>query len=267
MTQRQQRGPGVPPRIRVLIAITPHLAHAGLRSVMDAADDIVVVGDATSGDEAIALAGRLRPDVVVMHTQLPSGDALAATQRIRADPVLVRSRVLIAAETHEEDLFPAIRAGAHGFLLLDEDPLEFVRAVRAVAGGDVHLSPSATLRLVEAFVSNPVVQRPCREFDALTPRERDLVLLVAQGLSNAEIAERLVISPATVKTHVGHAMTKLHVCDRSKLVALAYQTGFVAHQPREASPLRPAPTLNRRTLSALVDDQAGSLEAPSCRAG
>jgi DNA-binding NarL/FixJ family response regulator len=237
--------------ISVVLAEPVGLVRAGLRSLLERAHDISVAGEASSGEEAVALATETRPDVVLMDVQLTGLGGLGAARRILSDPNLSRVRVVIlTGDEHEEDLFGALRSGASGFVLLDAEPVELVRAVRVVARGGVQLSPWATRRLLEEFASIPGPESPHLElFEQLTARERDIVHLAALGLSNGEIAERLVISPATAKTHVSRAMLKLHAGDRAKLVALAYQTGFVKyHRAADASvtPDRPALRLAHR---------------------
>ena len=217
--------------ISVVLAEPVGLVRAGLRSLLERAHDINVTGEASSGEEAVALATATHPDVVLMDVQLAGLGGLGATRRILADPNLSEVNVVIlTADERKEDLFVALRSGASGFVLLNAEPVELVRAVRVVAAGGVQLSPWGTRRLLDEFASIPGPESPHLElFDQLTARERDIVHLVALGLSNGEIAERLVISPATAKTHVSRAMLKLHARDRAKLVALAYQTGFVKH--------------------------------------
>jgi DNA-binding NarL/FixJ family response regulator len=225
------------PAIRVLLAEPMGLVRAGLRSLLETEPDITVVGEAVSGEEAVARATETRPDVLLMDIELAGLGALGATRKILADPNLCQTRVaILTAEEREEDLFGALRSGATGFLLLDTEPLELVRAVRVVATGGAQLSSWATRRVFEEFASIPTPDSAhLVRFEELTARERDIVLLVALGLTNGEIAQRLVISPATVKTHVSHAILKLHARDRAKLVALAYQTGFVNQHPRLAA--------------------------------
>jgi DNA-binding NarL/FixJ family response regulator len=219
------------PAISVLLAEPMGLVRAGLRSLLEREQDITVVGETACGEEAVALATATRPDVVLMDIELPGLGALGATRQIRADSNLSQVRVaMLTADEREEDLFSALGSGASGFLVLDAEPIELLRAVRVVAGGGVQLSPWATRRLLEEFASIPdPASSQLARFEELTVRERDIVLLVALGLTNGEIAQRLVISPATVKTHVSRAILKLHARDRAKLVALAYQTGFVTH--------------------------------------
>jgi DNA-binding NarL/FixJ family response regulator len=208
------------------------LVRAGLRSLLEGEHDIAVAGEASSAEQAVALATEMRPHVVLMDIRLPGLGGLAATRRILdvCDPSEIRV-VILTADEREEDLFGALRSGASGFVLLDAEPVELLRAVRVVAGGGAQLSPWATHRLLEEFASmpDPPSSYPV-QFEELTTRERDIVSLVALGLTNGEIAQRLVISPATVKTHVSRAMLKLNARDRAKLVALAYQTGFVQHR-------------------------------------
>jgi DNA-binding NarL/FixJ family response regulator len=207
------------------------LVRAGLRSLMEGEDDIIVAGEASSGEEAVAMATETRPDVILMDIGLEGLGGLAATRQILADPTLSKARVVIlTADESEEDLYGALQSGASGFVVLDSEPVELLHAVRVVAHGGALLSPWATRLLLEEFASRPDPERSYPElFDELTAREREIVSLVALGLSNGEIAQRLVLSPATVKTHVSRAMVKLNVRDRAKLVALAYQTGFVPH--------------------------------------
>jgi DNA-binding NarL/FixJ family response regulator len=217
------------PAVRVLLAESAGLIRAGLRSLLEREDDIHVESVAASGEEAVSLASELRPDVVLMGIRLAGIGGLAATRRIVADPRLRQVRVVIlTANECEEDLYGALRSGASGFMPLDTDPVELIRAVRVVAAGGAQLSPWAARRVLEAFASThePKRSQP-GAFEELTMRERHVVSLAARGLTNGEIAQRLVVSPATVKTHVSRAMLKLHARDRAKLVALAYQTGFV----------------------------------------
>jgi DNA-binding NarL/FixJ family response regulator len=215
----------------VLVAESTGLVRAGLRSLLEQERDITVVGEASSGEEAIALATDVRPNVVLMDIALNGTGGLAATRRLLADgnPSGVRV-VIVTANECEEDLYGALRSGASGFVFLETDPLELLLTVRAVAAGGAQLSPWATGLLIAEFSSGPDPPRvSAAVFDELTTRERHIASLVALGLTNAEIAQRLVVSPATVKTHVSRAMLKLHVGDRARLVALAHQSGFVRH--------------------------------------
>jgi DNA-binding NarL/FixJ family response regulator len=220
------------PDIRVLLAESVGLVRVGLRSLLERERDMTVVGEATSGEEAVALAVAVRPDVVLMDIRVAGLGALAATRRLLAgpDPSGVPV-VIIAPEEREDDLYAALRSGASGFVFLETDPLELLLTVRAVAAGDAQLSPWATRWLIAEFASGPApLHVSAAVFDGLTTRERDIASLVARGLTNDEIAKQLVVSPATVKTHVSRAMLKLHVQDRAKLVAIAYQSGFVRYR-------------------------------------
>jgi DNA-binding NarL/FixJ family response regulator len=213
----------------VIVADGERLVRAGLRKLLEAGRDMEVAGEAASGRAAVALAGRLRPDVVLMNLRLPDIDGLEATRQITMRPDPAEIEVLLLADSErDEDLLAAVRAGASGLLTMNTEPPDLVRAVRAVADGSIELPPNVTRRLIDTFASQPERRRQTpRSFDGLTSREREVVALVALGLTNDEIAERLVLSPATAKTHVGHAMVKLDVRHRAQLVALAYQTGFV----------------------------------------
>jgi DNA-binding NarL/FixJ family response regulator len=214
--------------ITVLIADDQALVRGGFRALLDAQADIEVVAEAADGDRAVALAREHRPDVVLMDVRMPGSDGLDATRRIVADPELADTRVVILTTFDlDEYVFEALRAGASGFLLKDTEPVELLAAVRAVARGDALLAPSVTRRLIEEFAGRLREPRPSGTLDVLTDREREVVALVGGGLSNDEIAERLVVSPATAKTHVSRAMVKLAVRDRAQLVVLAYETGLV----------------------------------------
>jgi DNA-binding NarL/FixJ family response regulator len=216
--------------IRVLIADDQALVRAGFHSLLDRAEDIEVVGEAVDGVDAVAQTARLRPDVVLMDVRMPLLDGIAATERIIADPALAATRVVVVTTFElDEYIHRALRAGASGFLLKDLDPDELRRAVRVVAAGEALLAPSVTRRLIGTFTRRGTALPP-ELADAgatLTEREREVVALVGRGLSNDEIAAQLVISPATAKTHVSHAMTKLGARDRAQLVVFAYETGLV----------------------------------------
>jgi DNA-binding NarL/FixJ family response regulator len=215
--------------IRVLLADDQDLVRLGLRVLLDSEDDLEVVGDAADGLHAVELARRLRPDVVLMDVRLPGIDGIEATGRIVADPDLGATRVIVLTTFEiDEYVFDALRAGASGFLIKDTKPAELLRAVRLVADGDALLSPSVTRRVVREFALRPNrTVKPHPQLATLTERERETVTLVAEGLSNDEIAARLTISPATARTHVSRAMVKLGARDRAQLVVFAYQSGLV----------------------------------------
>ena len=214
--------------IKVLLADDQALVRAGFRALLEAQTDMEVVGEAADGEDAVALARAHAPDVVLMDIRMPGLDGLAATRRITDDVRLERVRVVILTTFElDEYVYEALRAGASGFLVKDTEPAELLRGVRVVAGGEALLSPSVTRRLIEEFAARAKEPRPARELEALTDREREVVALVADGLSNAEIGERLVVSPATAKTHVSRAMGKLGARDRAQLVVTAYESGLV----------------------------------------
>jgi DNA-binding NarL/FixJ family response regulator len=230
-----------PEPIRVLIAGAQPVVRAGFTAMLEGERDIGVAGVAAGAEEAIALASELRPTVALVDLELPGLGGLEAARRIHDNPDSADVNVLIlAAHDSDEDLFAALRAGARGFVLKSTEPAQLVQAVRVVAGGEALLSPSATSRLIAEFCSQPQPQLPSTEqLDELTAREREVMALVAAGLRNDEIAERFVISPATVKTHVSRALRKLDARDRSQLVAIAYQLGLV--DPGARSALRGVP--------------------------
>jgi DNA-binding NarL/FixJ family response regulator len=214
--------------IRVLVADDQALVRSGFRALLDAKDGIEVVGEAADGRQALALAVRLLPDVVLMDIRMPDLDGLEATRQIAADPRLARVRIIILTTFElDEYLFEALRLGASGFLVKDTEPADLVAAVRAVAAGDSLLSPRLTRRLIAEFAARAKQPGRTGRLDALTEREREVMALAADGLSNDEIARRLCISPATARTHVSRAMTKLGARDRAQLVVLAYETGLV----------------------------------------
>ena len=214
--------------IRVVLADDQVLVRAGFRALLDAQDDIKVVGEAGDGEQAVRLATELTPDVVLMDIRMPGTDGLAATRRISADGDLAEVRVVILTTFElDEYVFEAIRSGASGFLVKDTEPDELVQAVRVVAGGDALLSPSVTRRLIGEFAARAKAPHDTGGLDELTDREQEVLALVADGLSNTEIAKRLYLSPATAKTHVSRAMIKLRARDRAQLVVIAYESGLV----------------------------------------
>jgi DNA-binding NarL/FixJ family response regulator len=214
--------------IKVLLADDQALLRAGFRALLDAQSDIDVVGEAIDGADAVRQATRVRPDVVLMDIRMPGTDGLEATRQIVADSSLHEVRIIILTTFDlDEYVFEALRSGASGFLVKDTEPVELLRAVRAVASGDALLSPGVTRRLIAEFTSRAPATAPPRTLDALTEREREVMALVGAGLSNDEIAESLVVSPATAKTHVSRAMGKLGARDRAQLVVYAYESGLV----------------------------------------
>jgi DNA-binding NarL/FixJ family response regulator len=220
------------PTIRVVLADDQALVRAGFQALLAAQDDIEVVGEAADGDEAVAVTRRERPDVVLMDIRMPGTDGLVATRRIGDDPSLEAVKVVILTTFElDEYVFEALRSGASGFLVKDTEPTELLRAVRAVAAGDALLSPGVTRRLIEAFATAPADGHADVDLDLLTNREREVMTLVAGGLTNDEIAERLFVSTATAKTHVNRAMTKLGARDRAQLVVFAYESGLVRAGP------------------------------------
>jgi len=214
--------------IRVLIADDQALVRAGFRVLIDSAADLEVVGEAGDGAEAIALARSTHADVVLMDVRMPVLDGLAATRELAGDEGGPRIIILTTFDI-DEYVFEALRAGASGFLLKDTEPAELLAAVRVVAGGEALLAPSVTRRLIEEFATQPDPHRtPPDALKVLTDREREVLALVARGLSNGEIATALYISPATAKTHVSRVMMKLGARDRAQLVVTAYETGLVS---------------------------------------
>jgi DNA-binding NarL/FixJ family response regulator len=215
--------------IRVLLADDQALVRAGFRSLLEDEADLEIVGEAGDGARAVELARSARPDVVLMDIRMPVMDGLEATRRIAADELLAGVRVLVLTTFElDEYVFEALEAGASGFLLKNTDPVELLRAVRVVAEGEALLAPSVTRRLIAEFAARPRPGGPPVELAALTGREREVMALAAGGLSNEEIAERLVVSPATARTHVSRAMVKLGARDRAQLVVFAYESGLVA---------------------------------------
>ncbi|HET6965413.1 MAG TPA: response regulator transcription factor [Acidimicrobiales bacterium] len=236
--------------IRVLIADDQALVRAGFRVLIDSDDDLRVVGEAANGAEAVDLSRLYRPDVVLMDVRMPDVDGIEATRRISSDRQLDATRVLILTTFETDDyVFEALRAGASGFLLKDTEPTDLLAAVRVVARGDALLAPSVTRRLIEEVSSRPGRSAGLAStvLDGLTDREREVLALVAGGLTNDEIAAELYLSPLTAKTHVSRILNKLGARDRTQLVVIAYETGMVTPRgpgrpirtPGESSP-RPA---------------------------
>jgi DNA-binding NarL/FixJ family response regulator len=219
--------------ITVELADDQALVRAGFRALLDSEGDITVVAEAADGEEAVALARHHRPDVVLMDVRMPRLDGLQATARLTGDATLAGTRVVVLTTFElDEYVFGSLRAGASGFLLKDVEPADLIAAVRVVAGGEALLAPRLTRRLIEAFVAQDrgVPRPPASDVDRLaelTPREREVLALVGRGLSNVEIAEQLVLSPLTAKTHVARLFAKLDARDRAQLVVTAYESGVV----------------------------------------
>jgi DNA-binding NarL/FixJ family response regulator len=214
--------------ISVVIADDQTLVRSGFRALLDAQEDITVTGEAADGEAAVRVALDVRPDVVLMDIRMPGVDGLTATRRIVSDERLANVKVVILTTFDlDEYVFEAIRSGANGFLVKDTEPEELLRAVRSVVAGDALLSPSVTRRLIEEFAMRAKEPEGVPDLDLLTEREREVVGLVAEGLTNDEIAQRLIMSAATAKTHVSRAMIKLGARDRAQLVVFAYESGLV----------------------------------------
>ncbi|MFD9188894.1 response regulator [Streptomyces phaeochromogenes] len=214
--------------IRVLLADDQSLVRAGFKALLDAQPDIEVAGEAADGEAALRAVRELRPDVVLMDIRMPLLDGLAATRRITDDDGLNDVKVVMLTTFElDEYVFEAIRSGASGFLVKDTEPEELLRAVRAVVEGDALLSPGVTRRLIAEFAARSKEPAAAGALAELTEREREVMALVGIGLSNDEIARRLVVSPLTAKTHVSRTMVKLGARDRAQLVVLAYESGLV----------------------------------------
>jgi DNA-binding NarL/FixJ family response regulator len=216
--------------IRVAIVDDQSLVRVGLRVLLEAEDDIAVVGEAADGRAAVELVRREHPDVALLDVRMGRVDGIEALRQITSDAQLAATRVIMLTTfEHDEYIFESLRCGASGFLTKDTEPSDILTAVRVVARGDSLLSPTVTRRVIGQFAARPASQRVDSEVvDVLTERERQVVALVAEGLSNEEIAQRLVVSPATARTHVSRAMVKLRARDRAQLVVLAYQSGLAA---------------------------------------
>ena len=218
------------PKLRVLVADDHALVRHGFRSILASEDDIEVIEAASNGRDAVAITTRDRPDVVLMDIRMPGMDGIEATRLITANPDLSSTRVIVLTTFDlDEYVFGALRAGASGFLLKGVEPTQLVNAVRSVAAGDALLDPSATRRLIEAYTSGDTGRRSGTIAlpEELTAREIELLTLIAGGSTNAEIAERLVISPLTVKSHVSRILSKMSARDRTQLVVMAYESGLV----------------------------------------
>jgi DNA-binding NarL/FixJ family response regulator len=214
--------------IRVVLADDQQLVRAGFRSLLDHEPDVTVVGEASTGTEAVELVRRERPDVVLMDIRMPDGDGLWATAQIAADEALAEVHVVIVTTFElDEYVSEAIRAGASGFLVKDTDPVELIRSVRVAEAGEALLSPGVTKRLLARLAASPRPEVTASVLEPLTEREREVLALVAEGLSNAEIGLRLFMSPLTAKTHVSRILTKLGARDRVHLVVIAYESGLV----------------------------------------
>ncbi|HEX3778038.1 MAG TPA: response regulator transcription factor [Pseudonocardiaceae bacterium] len=219
-----------PPSVRVLIVDDQALLRGSFRVLIDATPGLVVVGEAGDGAEAVELARRERPDVVLMDVRMPGMDGLEATRLICSDPDLAQTVRVLMVTTYNLDhyVYSALRAGASGFVVKDTPPSDLLAAIRVIAAGEALLAPAVTRRLISEFARRPEpANTPARELNGLTDREREVLTLIAKGMSNSEVATHLRLSMATVKTHIGRLLAKLHARDRAQLVVVAYETGLV----------------------------------------
>jgi DNA-binding NarL/FixJ family response regulator len=213
--------------IRVMLVDDQALIRAGFRALIDAEDDLEVVAEGADGSQAVELAARHQPDVALIDIQMPILDGIHATRQIAADPALACVHVVILTNYGlDEHVYTALRAGAAGFLVKDTEPADLLHGIRVAARGDALLSPAITRRLIGEYLARPPHNAVAAKLNILTNREREVVALAARGMSNDEIATHMVISVATAKTHISHAMTKLHARDRAQLVVIAYETGL-----------------------------------------
>jgi len=212
----------------VLLADDQSMVRAGFRMILESEPDIQVVGEAANGEQAAAATRRLRPDVVLMDIQMPGGDGLEATRRITQNPELVSRVVILTTFERDDYVFEALHAGASGFLLKNAPPEQLVDAVRVVAAGDALLAPSVTRRIIEQFARRPVEADVLARVESLTQREREVLVMLARGKSNSELAAALFVSEGTVKTHVSSLLAKLALRDRVQAVVLAYESGLVS---------------------------------------
>ena len=221
-------GADAPQRIRVVVVDDQPLVRMGLRTLINSEDDLELVGEAEDGHAGLDLVRRVRPDVVLMDIRMPRLDGIAALRAVAGDPALAAVRVIMLTtfET-DEHVFDALQAGAAGFLIKDAEPTDMLRAVRLAAAGESLLSPSVTRRVIASFTARGPVRRTHDRLGELTEREREVLALIGEGLSNDEIGTRLVVSPATARTHASRVMTKLAARDRAQLVVIAYQSGLV----------------------------------------
>jgi len=213
--------------IRVLLADDQSLIRAGFRMILESQPDIEVIGEAANGEQAAEATRRLRPDVVMMDIQMPDGDGLAATRRIAEDPDPHSRVIILTTFERDEYVFEALHAGASGFLLKNAPPEQLVDAVRLVASGEALLAPSVTRRVIEQFARRPVEADVRARLDSLTQREREVLVMLARGMSNSELAAELFVTEGTIKTHLSSLLAKLGLRDRVQAVVLAYESGLV----------------------------------------